>query len=67
MGNVIYMEHMFSNNYTFSQDLSKWNISNLEYCLMFDLSGPGSWGRSFTPPKFKKDKFNSIDCAQRAM
>ena len=67
VGNVIDMEHMFRNNYTFSQDLSKWNVSNLKYCRMFDLSGPGSWGRSFTPPKFKKDKFNRIDCERAVL
>ena len=67
VGNVIDMEHMFHNNYTFSQDLSKWNVSNLKYCRMFDLSGPGSWGRSFTPPKFKKDKFNRIDCERAVL
>ena len=62
VGNVINMENMFINNYTFSQDLSKWNISNLKKCRFFDTSGPGSWGRSYTPPKFKKGKFNRFDC-----
>ena len=62
VGNVINMENMFINNYTFSQDLSKWNISNLKKCRFFDLSGPGSWGGSYTPPKFKKGKFNRFDC-----